>query len=93
MISRLRMHSIMICFHFFVAVLLGSVPFRAAESCQHIIQGGDSIGNGEYWVDPQGNGNSFKVFCDMTTDGGTLVFFVLFCFFFGKDGFFFFWFI
>ena len=65
------------------------MPFRAAESCQHIIQGGDSIGNGEYWVDPQGNGNSFKVYCDMTTDGGTLVFFVLFCFFLERLGFFF----
>ena len=64
----------MICLHIFIAALLGSVPFRAANSCQHIIQSGDSTGSGEYWVDPQGNGNSFKAFCDMTTDGGTLVF-------------------
>ena len=76
----------MICLHIFIAALLGSVPFRAANSCQHIIQSGDSTGNGEYWVDPQGNGNSFKAFCDMTTDGGTLVFFFsvfkCWCFFF-----------
>ena len=63
-----------------VAALLGSVPFKAAKSCQHIIQSGDSTGNGEYWVDPQGTGNSFKAFCDMTTDGGTSVFFFVFCF-------------
>ena len=37
-------------------------------------------GNGEYWVDPQGTGNSFRAFCDMTTDGGTSVFFLLFVF-------------
>ena len=72
----------MICLHIFIAALLGSVPFRAANSCQHIIQSEDSTGNGEYWVDPQGNGNSFKAFCDMTTDGGTLVFLVFNCLFF-----------
>ena len=65
---------------FLVAALLGSVPFKAAKSCQHIIQSGDSTGNGEYWVDPQGTGNSFKAFCDMTTDGGTSVFFLFFVF-------------
>ncbi|CAH3154996.1 unnamed protein product [Pocillopora meandrina] len=53
--------------------LLGSVPFKAAKSCQHIIQSGDSTGNGEYWVDPQGTGNSFKAFCDMKTDGGWMM--------------------
>ena len=66
----------------FAAALLGSVPFRAAESCQHIIQSGDSTGSGEYWVDPQGNGNSFKASCDMTTDGGlfsAVFFFFLSC--------------
>ena len=73
------MQSIMICLHIFMTALLGSVPFRAANSCQHIIQSGDSTGSGEYWVDPQGNGNSFKAFCDMTTDGGlfSAVFFFL----------------
>ena len=76
------MQSIMICLHIFMTALLGSVPFRAANSCQHIIQSGDSTGSGEYWVDPQGNGNSFKAFCDMTTDGGTLVFFVFNCLFY-----------
>ncbi|CAH3154994.1 unnamed protein product [Pocillopora meandrina] len=50
--------------------LLGSVPSRAAESCQHVIQNGDSTGKGERWIDPQSNGNPFKAFCEMTTDGG-----------------------
>ena len=80
----------MICLHIsFAAALLGSVPFRAAESCQHIIQSGDSTGSGEYWVDPQGNGNSFKASCDMTTDGGlfSAVFFFLSCLY--NQGFFF----
>ena len=26
--------------------------------------------NGEYWIDPEGNGNPMKVYCDMTTHGG-----------------------
>ena len=43
---------------------------NAAKSCQHILEVGDSRGNGEYWIDPEGNGNPFKVFCDMNTDGG-----------------------
>ena len=50
--------------------LLGSVSTTAAKSCQQVAKAGDSTGNGEYWIDPQGNGNPFKVFCDMTTDGG-----------------------
>ena len=32
----------------------------------------DSVGDGEYWIDPEGNGKSLKVFCDMTTAGGKL---------------------
>ena len=43
---------------------------NAAKSCQHVLEVGDSKGNGEYWIDPEGNGNPLKVFCDMNTDGG-----------------------
>ena len=43
---------------------------NAAKSCQHILEVGDSRGNGDYWIDPEGNGNPFKAFCDMNTDGG-----------------------
>ena len=49
---------------------LGSVVTRAGKSCQHIITVGDATGDGEYWIDPDGSGDSFKAFCDMTTDGG-----------------------
>ena len=52
--------------------------FLFENSCHIIIQSGDSTRTGEYWVDPQGNGNSFKAFCNMTTDGGTSVFFFRF---------------
>ncbi|KAL9956993.1 hypothetical protein ACROYT_G038567 [Oculina patagonica] len=31
---------------------------------------GHSRGDGEYWIDPEGNGNPLLVYCDMTTDGG-----------------------
>ena len=43
---------------------------RAAKSCQQIARIGDSTGDGEYWIDPERNGNPFRAFCDMTTDGG-----------------------
>ena len=41
-----------------------------ALSCKQILEAGDSKGDGEYWIDPEKNGSSLKVFCDMTTDGG-----------------------
>ena len=31
---------------------------------------GAATGDGEYWIDPQKNGDPLKVYCDMTTDGG-----------------------
>ena len=31
---------------------------------------GATTGDGEYWIDPQKNGDPLKVYCDMTTDGG-----------------------
>ena len=41
------------------------------HSCINIRDYGDSEGDGEYWIDPAKNGNPLKVYCDMTTDGGT----------------------
>ena len=32
---------------------------------------GISVKSGEYWIDPENSGNPFKVFCDMSTNGGT----------------------
>ncbi|CAH3195296.1 unnamed protein product, partial [Porites evermanni] len=49
---------------------LGFVASNPGLSCKHIRDAGDSIGDGEYWIDPENNRNPFKVYCDMTTDGG-----------------------
>ncbi|KAL9957009.1 hypothetical protein ACROYT_G038586 [Oculina patagonica] len=48
----------------------GWYPQHPAHSCKDILDSGDSKGDGEYWIDPEKNGNPFKVYCDMTTDGG-----------------------
>jgi hypothetical protein len=38
-------------------------------SCLDLLGQGASIGDGVYWIDPDGTG-LFQVYCDMTTDGG-----------------------
>jgi len=40
------------------------------HSCKSILDAGESTGDGEYWIDPEKNGNPLLVYCDMTTDGG-----------------------
>ena len=42
------------------------------SSCLNALNSGDSKGDGIYTIDPDGVGSesSFKVYCDMTTDGG-----------------------
>ena len=62
-----------------VAARLGFVASNPGLSCKHIRDAGDSIGDGEYWVAPENNRNPFKVYCDMTTDGG---YFFIFMFLF-----------
>ena len=32
---------------------------------------GIPVKSGDYWIDPENSGNPFKVFCDMSTKGGT----------------------
>lgn len=54
---------------FFVAIK-GLYSHQPARSCRDILDSGDSRGDGEYWIVPEGRGNPLKVFCDMTTDGG-----------------------
>lgn len=49
---------------------LGYFSSHPGLSCKHIRDFEDSCGDGEYWIDPEKNGNPLKVFCDMTTDGG-----------------------
>ena len=40
------------------------------HSCKDIYDSGDARGDGEYWIDPEKNGNPLKVFCDLTRAGG-----------------------
>ena len=48
----------------------GFFPSSPGLSCKQILDSGDSRGDGEYWIDPENNGNPLQVYCDMTTDGG-----------------------
>ena len=56
--------------------LVNKVPIgtedNPAQSCLHILDAGDSTGDGPYWLDPDQSGplNSAKYYCDMTEDGG-----------------------
>ena len=64
--------------HFYIFLLAARLGFVASNpglSCKHIRDAGDSIGDGEYWIDPEINRNPFKVYCDMTTDGGSFFIF------------------
>ena len=51
---------------------MGSSSDRPGDSCKQIINEGFSIGDGIYWIDPNGGNttDSFQVYCDMTVDGG-----------------------
>ena len=44
----------------------------ARASCGHIVMYNESQGDGIYWIDPDGTGTMepYRVYCDMTTDGG-----------------------
>jgi hypothetical protein len=48
----------------------GSDASCPAIDCSNIVIDGFSVGDGLYWLDPTGTGNSFEALCDMTTDGG-----------------------
>ncbi|XP_044168624.1 uncharacterized protein LOC122952908 [Acropora millepora] len=48
----------------------GSSPDFPGVSCKDIRKSTNAQNNGEYWIDPKRTGHSFKVYCDMTTDGG-----------------------
>ncbi len=50
---------------------LGNSATNSALSCKHIIDNGDSGGDGAYWIAPRGNpSDAVLTQCDMTTDGG-----------------------
>ena len=57
---------------FFFAAIKGLYSNQPGHSCKDIRDSGDSKGDGEYWIDPEKAGHPFKVYCDMTTDGGKL---------------------
>ena len=54
------------------AAIKGLYSNQPGHSCKDIWESGDSKGDGEYWIDPEKGGHPFKVYCDMTTDGGKL---------------------
>jgi len=51
---------------------LGSSQATAAYSANQILLAGQSLGDGLYWIDPDGGAtdNAFQIYSDMTTDGG-----------------------
>ena len=55
---------------FQVPVPKGWYSSYPGHSCKDVYDSGDARGDGEYWIDPEKNGNPLKVFCDMTRAGG-----------------------
>ena len=51
---------------------VGMDPSYPGDNCKHILDSGSSIGDGAYWIDPDGSGGQdpFETYCDMTLDGG-----------------------
>jgi len=51
---------------------LGGSPDEPGISAKHIYESGASVGDGTYWIDPDGPGgnSAFQAYCDMTTAGG-----------------------
>lgn len=64
--------SFVFCLLFCLASTLGLYSSDPAHSCKEMRDLGLSRKDGKYWIDPEKNGNSLRVFCDMTTDGGML---------------------
>ena len=58
-------------FFYSILVPLGSISELPADSCREIkkSEGGQAV-SGYYWLDLEKNGESLKVYCDMTTDNG-----------------------
>lgn len=51
---------------------LGHTALKPGQSCAAILENGDSIGSGTYYIDPNGGdiSDAFRVYCDMDTLGG-----------------------
>jgi len=41
-----------------------------AEDCADVLAIRPSAGDGNYWIDPDGSGDGFEIFCDMSSEGG-----------------------
>ena len=48
--------------------VVGLTEESPGASCYTMLQSGDSVGDGVYWINA--NNQTFQVYCDMTTDGG-----------------------
>ena len=57
-------------FHSCTALVSGWYFHQPGHSCKSIRDSGDFKRDGDYWIDPESNGNPLSVYCDMTTDGG-----------------------
>jgi len=55
----------------FMVIMVGSSQSLAVASCKAILNQGGSVGDGFYWIDPNGDAttDAFQAYCDMTTDG------------------------
>ena len=59
-----------LCVSSLLSVKKGSSPEFPGVSCKDIWKFTNAQKNGEYWIDPKGTEIPFKVYCDMTADGG-----------------------
>ena len=55
-----------------ISDMIGQTQESPGDSCKHILDSGSSVGDGIYWLDPNGgdHDDAFQAECDMTTDGG-----------------------
>ena len=55
-----------------ILLAIGESFSNPGISCKHILETGGAIGNGIYWVDPDGPRGEppFQAYCDMTVSGG-----------------------
>jgi len=56
----------------FLAAKKGSTLLVPGSTCKDILITGEAQGEGEYSIKPTSSGDPLRVFCDMTTDQGTL---------------------
>ena len=59
----------LICYLIILVAKKGSTAQHPTRSCKEIRDFADSIGDVEYWIDPENKRNPFRVYCDMKTDG------------------------